>query len=50
VVVCGPRPPDGLVEPDRARSLWGHLQAGSVPDWLEPVAGMQPFSVYRVGS
>ena len=39
VLVCGPRPPDGLPEPARSRSLWARLQAGSVPDWLEPVDG-----------
>ena len=37
VVVCGPRPPDGLLEPARSRSLWARLQAGTAPDWLEPV-------------
>jgi hypothetical protein len=50
VMVCGPRPPDGLDGPARDLSLWGQLQAGAVPDWLEPVPGMQPFSVYRVRS
>jgi hypothetical protein len=50
IMICGPRPPDGLAEPDRGRSLWGRLRAGAVPDWLEPVgdpAG-QAFAVYRV--
>jgi hypothetical protein len=50
VMVCGPRPPDGLAEPARSRSLWGRLQAGAVPGWLEPVPGMQPFAVYRIRS
>jgi hypothetical protein len=48
VMVCGPRPPDGLAEPARSRSLWGRLQSGTVPDWLDPVPGTAPFSVYRV--
>jgi hypothetical protein len=48
VMVCGPRPPDGLAASDRGASLWGRLQAGAVPDWLEPVPGMQPFAVYRI--
>lgn len=48
VMVCGPRPPDGLAEPARGRSLWGRLQAGAIPDWLDPVPGMSPFAVYRV--
>ncbi len=48
VMICGPRPPDGLAEPARGRSLWGHLQAGAVPDWLEPIPGMGVFAVFRV--
>jgi hypothetical protein len=48
VLVCGPRPPDGLVEPARSRSLWARLQAGTVPDWLEPLKTGPVFSVYRV--
>ena len=50
VMVCGPRPPDGLYEPARSHSLWGQLQAGAVPDWLEPIPAMHPFAVYRVRS
>jgi hypothetical protein len=50
LVTCGPRPPDGLAEPLRRRSLWGHLQSGSVPAWLEPVPAMQPFAVFRLRS
>ncbi len=48
VMVCGPRPPDGLPEPARGRSLWGRLQAGTVPDWLVAMPGTQPLAVYRV--
>ena len=48
VMVCGPRPPGGLAEPARGRSLWAQLQAGKPPVWLVPVAGAQPFAVYRV--
>ena len=48
VLICGPRPPDGLLEPERSRSLWGRLQAGTVPDWLEPLKVSQIFAVYRV--
>jgi hypothetical protein len=50
VIVCGPRPPDGLAEPARSASLWGRLQANDVPRWLEPVPDMGPFKVYRVKS
>jgi hypothetical protein len=48
VMLCGDRPPQGLAEPDRRRSLWSHLQAGSIPDWLEaePISGV--LRVYRV--
>ena len=50
VMVCGPRPPDGLSEAQRRASLWAKLRAGAIPDWLEPVAGTagQAFAVYRV--
>ena len=50
VMICGPRPPDGLAEPERSRSLWGGLRAGAIPDWLEPVGDTagQAFAVYRV--
>jgi hypothetical protein len=48
VAVCGPRPPDGLAEPARGRSLWAQLQAGKVPNWLEPVGGKGAFTVWRV--
>ena len=48
VLICGSRPPDGLAEPARSRSLWARLQAGTVPDWLEPLKTGPVFSVYRV--
>jgi hypothetical protein len=48
VMVCGPRPPDGLTESARGRSLWAGLQAGTVPNWLEPVGEKGAFAVYRV--
>ena len=48
VMICGPRPPDGLPEPARSRSLWAALRAGAVPDWLEPVPGTGAFVVYRI--
>ena len=50
VMICGPRPPDSLAEPERSRSLWGRLRAGVVPDWLEPVGDTagQAFAVYRL--
>jgi len=48
IVVCGPRPPAGLAEIARDRSLWAGLRGGKPPAWLEPVAGVEPFSVYRV--
>jgi len=48
IMICSPRPPAGLTEPARSASLWGRLQAGAVPDWLERVPQTSPFSVYRV--
>jgi hypothetical protein len=50
VMICGPRPPDGLAEPERSLSLWGKLRDGVVPEWLEPVdsSAGQVFAVYRV--
>jgi hypothetical protein len=49
LAICGPRPPDGLAERDRNASLWGQLQSGAVPDWLEPVPLKDtPFRFYRV--
>ena len=48
VAVCGPRPPDGLLEPARSQSLWARLQAGTAPDWLQPVEAGPAFAVYRV--
>ncbi len=49
VMICGPRPPDGLTVAARDRSLWGRLRAGQVPKWLEPVKTTgQAFAVYRV--
>ncbi len=38
----------GLGAAERDASLWGRLQAGAVPDWLEPLPLMGPFAVYRV--
>jgi hypothetical protein len=52
VAICGPRPPDGLAEPERSRSLWAQLRTGAVPEWLEPVgvAPGQAFAIYKVRS
>lgn len=47
VAICGPRP-DGLAEPAASRSLWARLQAGTAPNWLEPVGDKGPFTVWRV--
>lgn len=48
VLVCGPRPPDGLAEPARGKSLWAGLRAGTIPGWLERVDSGSTFAVYRV--
>jgi hypothetical protein len=48
LMICGPRPPDGLAEPARSRSLWAMLQAGSAPRWLEPAGEKGAVTVWRV--
>jgi hypothetical protein len=50
VATCGPQPPLGIDAAQRDASLWGHLQAGRIPDWLEPVAETsgQPLRIFRV--
>lgn len=50
IALCGPRPPDGLSEEQRKQGLWAYLEAGAVPDWLDPIATTigRPFTVYRV--
>jgi len=54
VVICGPRPPAGLAEPQRSASLWSQLRAGHVPAWLKPLPeadskpDQQAFKVYRL--
>jgi hypothetical protein len=50
VATCGSQGPEGLNEEQRAASLWAHLQAGAIPDWLERVPESQAhaFAVYRV--
>jgi hypothetical protein len=52
IVTCGGRPPVNLSDAERDASLWGHLQAGTLPDWLvpEPVGKGQAFAIYRVVS
>ncbi len=47
VATCGARL-TGLAAADRDASLWGRLQAGAVPDWLQPLPLPGPFAVYRV--
>jgi hypothetical protein len=50
VVTCGRHVPPGLTAAERDASLWGRLQSGTLPDWLEAVPA-QPddaFAVYRI--
>ena len=50
VAVCGSHQPFGFTPTERSAGLWGRLQAGEIPDWLEPVprdAG-QAFGLYRI--
>jgi hypothetical protein len=50
VVVCGARVPPGMSAAERAVSLWGRLEAGAPPDWLEamPARDGEVFKVYRI--
>jgi uncharacterized membrane protein YuzA (DUF378 family) len=48
VAICGHRTSTGTVP--AAGSLWGELDAGRIPDWLEPASDSREgeFKVYRV--
>ncbi len=50
IVACGGRGPLGLEGAALASSLWGRLQQGDAPGWIERIAlpADQPFTVYRV--
>jgi hypothetical protein len=50
VLTCGPQGPVGISDEQKAASLWGRLQAGEVPDWLEPMPELDghPLAVLRV--
>jgi hypothetical protein len=48
VMICGPRPPDGMLEAERSQSLWAQLRAGAVPGWLQRLPGTGSFAVYRI--
>lgn len=49
LATCRDPRPRGLDETAAAASLWGRLQAGDVPDWLEPVRPVDgPIVMYRV--
>jgi len=50
VVICRHGSPLGFGAAERTDSLWARLQAGAVPDWLEPVAGTtgEPLLAFRI--
>ena len=48
VATCGVSGLRGRSASEREASLWGRLQAGAVPGWLEPLPVAGPFAVYRV--
>jgi hypothetical protein len=48
LATCGKGPLRDLGAAERDASLLARLQAGAVPDWLEPLPLMGPFAVYRV--
>jgi len=50
LVTCGGHAPPGMSAGERAASLWGRLESGAPPDWLEamPAREGEVFKVYRV--
>jgi hypothetical protein len=48
VIVCGARAPLDLAEAARSASLWATLQAGVIPQWLEPMPESGPLHIYRL--
>jgi hypothetical protein len=48
VAICGHGTSTGVAP--AAGSLWGELDAGRIPSWLEQIAGSRegPFRVFRV--
>lgn len=50
VVLCGTQGPVGVPRETLDASLWGRLQAGVTPNWLEPLQLDDPWRVYRVKS
>jgi hypothetical protein len=50
LVTCGPQGPVGLTDEQTEASLWARLKAGEVPDWLQPMPGLDghPLAVYHV--
>jgi hypothetical protein len=48
VMICTLRPLKELPEAERQRSLWGQLEAGLVPNWLEAMPKSGPLTVYRL--
>ena len=50
VVTCGRHVPPGMSAAERTASLWGRLEAGALPEWLEvvPAAEGEVFRVYRI--
>jgi hypothetical protein len=48
VMICGTRGAPDKSANDSQRSLWTQVKGGNIPSWLEPIAGTEPFNVYRV--
>ncbi len=50
LVTCERHTLGGIDGAERAASLWGRLQVGEVPDWLQPLprGPEEPLSIYRV--
>jgi hypothetical protein len=48
LILCDLRVPTVLSDSERVQGLWGRLQAGSIPSWLQRMPDAGPFRVYRV--
>jgi hypothetical protein len=48
VMICGTRGAPDKSANDSQRGLWTQVKSGNIPSWLEPIAGIEPFNVYRV--
>jgi hypothetical protein len=48
IAICGSNGPLGVEGEALKASLWGQLRENHVPEWLEPVPVVGPYTVYHV--